>query len=340
MRDVHSVSKERMLNAHLSSTLYDELTMTILSMTAVGHAQFIVDQRAYTLGLRTVNSKGLDIKASLPEMFTSFEPRIRSEISAHLHRGKVDVRVKLTDLSQIERTLDADDPRSPQARLIEAHHSINWGLLQDLVEIEAQLITRFPHLTASLKTADLMRWPDVINAAPAPSTSSLQAPLNEALSVALGQVLEMRRHEGEQLEQVLRGHCAEVEGILQQIETSIPKLESDRRERFFTRIQSLMDPLDLNLEDPRLLQELALMIEKGDVTEEVDRLKAHLHQMRHLFSSDSSEGIGRRCDFLCQELHREVNTITSKMADASVRHHCVTLKAQIEKLREQLQNIE
>ena len=304
--------------------------MTILSMTAFGHAQFIVDQRAFTLELRTVNSKGLDIKAYLPEIFIPFEPWIRSEVSAHLRRGKVDVRVKYA----------ASPSPSPQTQPTGAHRSINWSLLEELVEIEAQLITRFPHLTASLKTADLMRWPDVINAAPPPSTSSLQAPLNKALSVALAQVLDMRRHEGQQLEQVLRAHCAEIEGILKQIETAIPELEISRRERFSSRIQYLMEPLDLNPEDPRLLQELALLIERGEVTEEIDRLKAHLHQMHSLFSSDSSEGIGRRCDFLCQELHREVNTLTSKRADASVRHHCVTLKAQIEKLREQLQNIE
>ena len=186
----------------------------------------------------------------------------------------------------------------------------------------------------------MILWPNILQdrGQQAVDAELIQAPLLSALKSALDQLIEMRQTEGEALYRILKGHVTQMRALLSTLHGALPELKVRRSQALKVRLEALLQGEPLDPQDPRLLMELALLADKADVAEELNRIDAHLaHLDRLLTSGDPS---GRRCDFLCQELLRETNTASAKLHDVGVTHLLVELKAEIERLREQIQNIE
>jgi len=294
-----------------------------LSMTATGLADFESGGRRYLVELKSLNSRGLDLKCLLPEELARFEIPLRASLSARLTRGKVELRVK---------------PQAATPAL-----SLNQGRVDEYIALHLALSEKLSSVgprAEGLSAAQLLHWPQVLDqpTLSAQDAEALYRALGPALERALTQLLEMRAVEGAALYTALLEHVEQMRAQVQSLSALIPELSAQRAEALRTRLSALLEAQALSPDEPRLQTELALLADRADVTEELKRLSAHLDHLCQLLSSGAPSG--RRCDFLCQELLREANTASSKLHEVEVTHLLVELKAEIERLREQLQNIE
>ncbi|OGR00679.1 MAG: YicC family protein [Deltaproteobacteria bacterium RIFOXYD12_FULL_55_16] len=290
-----------------------------LSMTGYGRGEFRAGTRSWTVEIRSVNHKFLDLSLKIPRKYLGLEERLKKEISAYYSRGHVDVYVNPGAESGDGIRLAANLPlaRNYYQCLEDIRQELSLpdaptlAMIQDYKEI----------IIAHEEEEDLEAvWPQVLEA------------LTQALNMAQG----MRAQEGAalkaELHQRLQVFARTVEGIAQ----DIPGIVLRRTEKLKERLVVLLQGIDL---DPlRLAQEVAMMADKADVTEEVVRLRSHINQFNGFLAAD--EPVGRRLDFLLQEFLREINTLASKISDAPIAHLTVELKTEVEKLREQIQNIE
>ena len=289
------------------------------SMTGFGRGEAAGDGRTWVAELRTVNHRFLDQRVVLPRLFAAFEEPVKKRVAAIFDRGRVDLTFSLQGLATVEPQLAVNEPVARQYR----------RCLQ-------QLLDEY-NIEGSVTLRDMLTLRDVISLEEQrPDMDAEWLLISAALDAALKDCDIMREKEGQALKEELLGRLAKFEAIVRRIEGSIPELQQQRQLDLRLRIGKLLDGLDL---DPiRLAQETALMADKSDVTEEITRLGSHMAQFRAFLASD--EPVGRRLDFLLQEFLREVNTLSSKIANATIAHLGVEMKNEIEKLREQVQNIE
>jgi len=286
----------------------------IRSMTGFGRAEGSGDWGTVTWEVRTVNHRYLEVSLRLPEALRELDTEVRSRMRDALGRGKVDAQLRL-DLSAAE---------APELR-------INAALVDALVSAARDLSGRLG--TAMPATDTLLRWPGVVEVV-APDSETLTAAALDCLDAALRQLDSARANEGERLAQFLRQR---VEGLGEQTALARarrPLMLESRRLRLAERLAELRTEVDA----ARLEQELVLFAQRVDVDEELDRLGAHLDEIAGLMSA--REPVGRRLDFLIQELNREANTLGSKANDLETTRAAVEMKVLIEQMREQVQNIE
>ena len=288
-------------------------------MTGFGAARANDDRRAYVVEVRAVNHKFCDVRTRLPRDLGAFEGPIASRVRGQVARGRIDVSVDVSDLPDT-----AAEPKVNFA-LAEAYHSA-------LAQIGERLGLA---PTVSLETVASM--PGVIEAPETPSDldATLEV-IHRALDQALRSLNAMRDKEGCALQLDLSNHLSEVEQHLDAISAEIPVANHSRQVRLEQRIRETVH--DHAVDPARLAQEIAILVDRADVTEEMTRLVSHTEQFRR--SLDSQGPIGRKLDFILQEMHREANTIGSKSASARVSHFVVDLKSAVERIREQVQNIE
>lgn len=289
-----------------------------LSMTSFGQGSANVGPATWSVEIRSVNHRYSDIRVKIPAKYAALEDKIKKEISRYFSRGHVDAVIDLAgDTSAME--LAANLP------LARSYHQCLQAICSDLKLDEkpgiGHLLTFRDIITTTEREDDLdALWP----------------PLQEALNCALGNSLVMREAEGQALKDDLAARLDLFHQAILAIEQDIPDLQQKRIQALKERLDNLLSGVDI---DPmRLAQEVAIMADKSDVTEEVVRLKSHIEQFSRYL--DSQEPVGRRLDFLLQEFLREVNTLASKISDNATAHATVELKGEIEKLREQIQNIE
>lgn len=289
------------------------------SMTGFGRGEAAGDGRTWVTEIRTVNHRFLDQRVILPRLFSAFEEPVKKKVAAALDRGRVDITCSLQGMSTSEPQLAVNDPLARQYR----------SCLQRLID-EYGVI-------GPVTLRDMLTLRDVISLEEQrPDMDAEWHLISASLEAALLDCDIMREKEGQALRQELLERLAKFEAIVLRIEAAIPELQQQRQQDLRLRIGKLLEGLDL---DPiRLAQETAIMADKSDVTEEITRLKSHMMQFRAFLASD--EPVGRRLDFLLQEFLREVNTLSSKIANAAIAHLGVEMKNEIEKLREQVQNIE
>jgi len=303
---------------------------TPLSMTATSAVTYESEGRGYLLELRSLNSKGLDLKCVLPEELSDLELTLRATLSAHLSRGKVELKVtRRAPLSAVS------GPQEPQL-----NHEQVEAYLSALQSLKARYHDRLS--VYGLTCAEVIQWPQVVHSAspvgPALNHEALRSATRDALAEALESLRHMRAVEGRALTPALRQHIESMRAYVGRLQGATVSLATERSEALKRRVSSLLEATTLDPQDPRLLLEIAMIADKSDVTEELTRLTAHLDHIEGLLSAP--EPIGRRCDFLCQELLRETNTASSKLHEVGVTHVLVELKAEVERLREQIQNIE
>jgi uncharacterized protein (TIGR00255 family) len=293
-----------------------------LSMTGFGRGESNSGGRAWTVELRTVNHRYSDISIKLPRRYFVLEEKIKKEVANYHSRGRVDIFITVVD-DEIETTrLKAD------LGLAREYYNSLKLIGEDLSltgEPDLTTITSFRDVITSV---DDEVGPEIVE--------QFWPEARKAVIAALEECLAMRQNEGQSLQQDLQSRMEIFEQTVEDIEKSLPQIIEQRQKSLKERLDNLLSGVDI---DPmRLAQEVAIMVDKSDVSEEIVRLRSHISQFIHFMDLD--EPVGRRLDFLIQEFLREVNTIASKINNADTAHLIVKLKNELEKMREQVQNIE
>ncbi len=287
----------------------------VSSMTAFARQVAEGDWGKATWELRSVNHRFLDVSLRLPEDLRGLEGAVRERLAAKLKRGKVDC------------TLRYEPPGGGATRL-----TVNDALLDAVIAAAQDVAARLPQSTP-LAPLDLLRWPGVIDTADV-DAERIGAAVLQLLDAALEELVATRTREGEKLKGMLSSRCELARGESTRLRARMPEILAEYDARLRARVAELLTAADPG----RIEQEVALLAAKIDVAEELDRLEAHLEEVARVLADD--DAIGRRLDFLMQELHREANTLGSKSAHLASTAASVELKVLIEQMREQVQNIE
>jgi uncharacterized protein (TIGR00255 family) len=285
------------------------------SMTAFARRDIETPWGSLTWELRSVNHRYLELAARLPEELRALEPRLREMVSARLSRGKVDGTLRFQSKESSTGVFELEEDRIRQ--LIET---------VDHIRHDAQDVSQ-------LRAIDVLRWPGVLKVPPL-DVESLGAAALDLLSAALDDLVATRAREGGRTRQFILQRLETVEQTVAEARAILPETVQLYRERIAVRLKEIKEQLDPS----RLEQEIVLFAQKTDVAEELDRLTAHIAEIRRVFNGIGQ--VGRRLDFLMQELNREANTFSSKSADIRLTNAAVELKVLIEQMREQIQNIE
>lgn len=285
------------------------------SMTAFARHEEQTELGSLSWEIRSVNHRYLEVSFRLEESFRPFEMAMRKLISDTLSRGKVEVALRYRAPEQTQTSLQ-----------------MNEGLAKTIMENYQQLAS-FTDNAAPIDILRVMQWPGVIQTESL-DQEALQATVLNSLKQALADLVATREREGAALEQMIIQRCEQINDIAEQTKVRLPEILASHRQKLSDRIAEL----EVNLEPERLEQEMVLLAQKADVAEEIDRLQNHVNEVKHTLQRD--EPIGRRLDFLMQELNREANTLGSKSIDTDTTRYSVDLKVLIEQMREQIQNIE
>lgn len=285
----------------------------ITSMTGFARRRFSLEGVAYTIEVRTLNHKYLDIHCRLPDTLSVVEIPLRNLIKKYIGRGRVDVRVTREPLGEAG-ALALNEP------VYQAYCRIIAGIGQH-------------QNLAPLDPVALLTLPNILLGEEAVSDSFVE-PFLSAIEQSLQELQQDRQREGSILWQDMVGKIQRIGDLVAQLETLAPEQQEEVGQRFRQRLARL----DENLEDSRILTEVAILIDKSDINEELVRLKAHLEEF--IATGKKGKSVGRRLEFLGQEMLRETNTIAAKSAIYQVSKLAVDIKTELEKVREQVQNIE
>jgi uncharacterized protein (TIGR00255 family) len=290
----------------------------ILSMTGYATASAELDSGSLTLELRAVNHRYLDIQLRMPDELRGFEGVLRESITAQLQRGKVECRINYA-------------ARSAQSGAV-----LNNDLLRQLAAWNKEVQAALPD-ARSLNVADVLRWNGVLET-PTASADELRATLLDLLQNVLQEFSASRAREGEKLKDFLLQRLEKIEALRSAVMPHVPAAIAAYEQKLITRLREAMQNAPEGILDERVRQEITLFASKIDVDEELSRLASHLTEMRRILSHGGA--VGKRLDFLMQELNREANTLGSKSVDAEVSRSAMEMKILIEQMREQIQNLE
>ena len=285
------------------------------SMTGFSTAETRVGSFRLVWEIRSVNHRYLELGFRLPDELRAVEPECRELVAAAIKRGKVDCSLKI-----------GADERGAVAGTIVA------GALERLRTLEEQVRRVFPQASA-LTTDEVLRWPGVLEE-PARNLEELGEAVKDCLGVALRALTESRGREGARIAEMLEKRNAGITALVAGVKPLLDGVQVRYRERLRERLQRL----EVQAEPERLEQELALIAQRSDVAEEIDRLASHVAEVQAILHRN--EPVGRRLDFVIQELNREANTFASKVQEEALTRVAVELKVLIEQMREQVQNLE
>jgi len=289
------------------------------SMTGYGRGECAKNGVKFTVELNSINRKQSDISVNLPKEFIELEPRIRDEINAHLSRGRINVVVAYHRATKGDGRVELDE-------------TLALAYLKAI-----QRLQKRTKLNGSIAIDTLLRVPGVLKSTePTIDTEKVWPSVEQALKRALGQLVKMREKEGKFLTGDLTGRLDALATGVARIREVAPSIVSHYRDQLHARIKDA--GIDVPLDDDRLRKEVVLFADRCDITEELTRLESHFQQFRDCLTS--AEPVGRTLDFLSQEMNRELNTIGSKANAVEISQVVVRLKAELEKIREQIQNIE
>ena len=291
----------------------------VKSMTGYGRAEDTLNGCTITVELRSVNNRYLDCNVRMPRLYLFAEETIKSRVQNTISRGKVDVFV----------TLDSTGGEQVQV-------SVNQPLADGYYAALTQLAERYG-LSKDISVSLLSRFPDVLLAEKAEEDVEQRAQdICSVLDRALADFDQMRTREGARLEADVLSRAARIEELVGRVEERSPQTVAEYRAKLEARMNEVLS--NTQLDPARILTEAAIFADKVAVDEETVRLRSHIGQLRHMLEQGGATG--RKLDFLIQEFNREANTIGSKCSDIDIARHVVDIKAEIEKIREQVQNIE
>jgi uncharacterized protein (TIGR00255 family) len=290
------------------------------SMTGFGRATTNGDNYSISVDLKTVNNRFLDVNMRLPSELQALETTIKKLISSRLARGRVEANLQY-DRSD-EMTLEINRP------LIKGFLAAMKDMRDEFSltgEPDINVIARLPNVVATKKEE--------------PSPEFLSA-IENTFNAALDDLEQMRAKEGEMLAAELTARLGEIENRIPKIETESASVSEEHSQRLTKRINEMLAKTDsqIELDQARLAQEVAYLVDRADISEEITRLRSHIEHFRGIMKDETD--VGKRLDFLTQELNREANTIASKTNNMTVKENALAIKSEIEKIREQVQNVE
>ena len=281
-------------------------SMTAFARSESGHISWEI---------RSVNHRYLEVGVKVPDAFRSLEIGLRNKLKARLNRGKIDCQLRIGHSQASEASLSIDEK-----------------LLEDLTGALATIIPKL-ETVAPVNPLEVLKWPGILSE-PTEDEESIKRTVVELFDTALAQLIEMRSSEGAELRKIILEKLADLRSIVDQAATEAPIISARQRDKMISKLNDLK----IDADPGRIEQELVIMAQKSDVAEELDRLNTHIEEVSATL--DSKEAVGRRLDFLMQELNREANTLSSKAVATNTTIQAVELKVAIEQMREQIQNIE
>ena len=291
----------------------------VLSMTGYGRAGAVLHGRDIKVELRSVNSRYLEYSSRLPRSCFFLEDKLKKLVAARVSRGKVELSLSIQHVTAADTVV-----------------SVNWGLAEGYRAALTSMVERMD-LKNDVTVGMLARFPDVLTQTAAPTDEdALWQDVESIANQAIDAFVAMRAAEGEKLKADVESRLQTVEALVGQIEQATEGRVKAYSDRLYARLQELLE--DRNIEESRLVTEAAIFADKTAIDEETVRLHSHVAQYRQILALN--EPIGRKLDFLTQELNRESNTLGSKCQDVAITRLVVELKSEIEKIREQIQNIE
>ena len=286
-------------------------------MTGFGKAEY---KNGYelTVEIKTVNNRFLDILPKYPKSFIVFDDAIRKTVQSKLMRGRVELFITFNDARDVEKELGTD------VALAKAYYN------------SASLIAQSLNIENDLSVSKIVRMPEVVSQIASEADEDV---IREIVLATLSQALDnlnvMRQAEGEKLKKDLTERINEVERLVGILEQNAPLVAENFRKKIEERVRNILEATQID--EARLLQEVAIFADKSNIDEELTRLKSHISQFRNIIQDKTP---GRKLDFLIQEFNREANTVCSKANDVDVTNTALLIKCEIEKIREQIQNIE
>lgn len=291
----------------------------IKSMTGYGRKQQIIDGMNITVEIKSVNHRYFEFSSRVPRAYGFLEEKIKSYVQSKISRGKIECYV------QIE-SLEAEDS------IVEVNYSLASGYYEAL----KKLAERF-ELKNDISVSLLSRYQDIFSVHKAEADEEkIWNDVKETLSCAVEAFIEMRKIEGEKLKTDILSRCDTILDNVSFIEKRSPETVKEYNEKLLLRMKDVLG--DVHVDEQRILTEAAIYADKIAVAEETVRLRSHISQLREFMESE--EAVGRKTDFLVQEINREANTIGSKAQDVDIAKKVIAIKAEVEKIREQVQNIE
>jgi uncharacterized protein (TIGR00255 family) len=290
----------------------------VRSMTGYGSGRAALGDGHVVLDLRTINHRFLDVHVRLPSRIQGRTPTVERVIRARLERGRVEVTARFEGQTLLQPTLDLDRARAVYSELAALRDA-----LHPEEPVPLALLSSVPDLFVVNRTID---------------EEALDCSLEQAAHEACDAVMAMRDKEGDALASELGARLSELGTSIGALKVAVPEMIENRRTRLRDRLNVLLKGVEAELDPSRLEQEIAVLADRSDVTEELVRLESHGDQMLELVEN-SSAAVGKRIDFLLQEMAREANTIGSKVQDGTLTTHVIALKACIEQMREQAQNV-
>lgn len=287
----------------------------ILSMTGYAVAARETPFGSLNIELRSVNNRFLDVQFRLSEDFCKHESAMREMVASQFQRGKIECRLNFLPLEELKK-----------------EQQLNMATLENLMRINNSVLERYPTVTP-LSVAEILKWPGIVGNEDLP-VDELGAISMELLQKALQDLKTSRNREGEKLKAIVLDRIQQIRQHLVIVRPRVPTLIANFEEKLSTRLKEIIE----NLEDERIRQEIALFAAKIDIDEELSRLQAHLEEVEHILEKGGA--VGKRLDFMMQELNREANTLGAKSVDLEITKISMDLKVIIEQMREQVQNIE
>lgn len=292
----------------------------VRSMTGFGRGNCNESGKEFTVEIKSVNHRYIDFYIKLPRQIAYLEERVREVVSKSIFRGKVDIFISFEDRSEDSKNVMLDEALA--GAYIQAVESLKdkYGLKDD---ISVSLVSRFPDVLRIEKTED--------------DEEQLWSILNRALEAAVDSLVQMREKEGNELRMSLLQKADYMENIISQITNRSPEVVIEYKQKLENRIKELLN--QQTVDENRIAMEVAIFADRCGIDEELVRLGSHLLQLRDILSI-KKQPVGRKLDFLVQEINREINTIGSKSNDIVITKSVLELKSETEKIREQIQNIE
>lgn len=291
----------------------------VKSMTGFGRGEAEEDNRKITVEIRSVNHRYLDMNVKLPKKLSFFESSVRNVMKEYVQRGKVDIFITYEDYNESKFSL-----------------KYNETLAGEYLKYLNRMSEEF-NLPNDITTSRLSRYPDVLVMEEQDADEKeLWSLLEQALRGAGQEFVSTRENEGERLSADLDGKLAQMLGYVDEIDAHAPELMQDYRNRLTEKVKEVL--ADTQLDEGRIAAEVTIYADKVCVDEETVRLRSHVAAMRQILKE--GDGVGRKLDFIAQEMNREANTILSKAGDLATSDLGISLKTDIEKVREQIQNIE
>lgn len=295
----------------------------VKSMTGYGRGEYIDEKKSITVEIKAVNHRYCDVYVKMPRRYSFAEERIKNDVRDALKRGKIEVLVTVDSFGESENDIRLnEDVARKYYRALKA--------LEETFELDQK---------GGVTLSMLAGMPDVIKAVPAEEDEeALLHSLGVATEIALQNIINMRAAEGERLAKDILMRADIIEEIKDKIKERAPEIGKEYADKFRERVNELLEG-KLEVPEERVLVEAAVFADKANITEELVRLESHIQQLRNFFDTEE-ETVGKKIDFLIQEMNREANTIGSKSNDTEITSWMLDLKAEIEKIREQVQNIE